>query len=144
MAQPKQNRRIPAAQRADARLSSHGGWNPRGVRKRRSRHRRPFRCDVSPHGNRRLAERVPGDRTEPFFPLRSRRSSGLTRPRNAAAIPPSGFARYAVSGITRGPSLPFDTRMHALYSGNSPVVFFGARRNAQKPPTATFNRIPLE
>jgi hypothetical protein len=36
----------------------------------------------------------------PLFPLRSLRSSGLTRPRNPASVPSLGFAPYAWSGIT--------------------------------------------
>ncbi len=67
---------------------------------------------------------VPGGRAEPFFPLRSRRSSGLTRPGNAAQVPPSGFARYAWSGITPGPLLPFDKPSHGFCSDNSRVVPF--------------------
>src|SRR5258708_39756968 len=50
--------------------------------------------------------------------------SGLTRPRNAAQIPPSGFGRCAWSGITRGPSLHFDKLSNGFCSGNSLVVLF--------------------
>src|SRR5207245_5904436 len=67
---------------------------------------------------------VPGGRAEPCFPLRSCRSSGLARPRNAAQVPPSGFARYAWSGITPGPLLRFDKPSHGFCSGNSRVVLF--------------------
>src|SRR6266436_6472286 len=67
---------------------------------------------------------LPGSRTEPFFPLRSRRSSELTRRRNAAQVPPSGFARYAWSGITPGPLLRFDKPSHEFCSDNSRVVLF--------------------
>src|SRR5206468_593914 len=63
-------------------------------------------------------------RTEPFFPLRSRRSSGLTRPRSAFAIPSSGFAPCARSGITPGPLLRFDKPSHGFCSDNSLVVLF--------------------
>ena len=45
----------------------------------------------------------PGGRTEPFFPLGSRRSSALIRSPSTAALPPSGLAPCAPSGITPGP-----------------------------------------
>ena len=67
---------------------------------------------------------VPGGRTEPFFPLRSRRSRGLTRPQNATPIPSSGFARCARSGITPGLSLPFGKPLPGFCCGNSQVVLF--------------------
>ncbi len=76
------------------------------------------------HATLCIALWVPGGRAEPFFPLRSRRSSGLTRPGNAAQVPPSGFARYAWSGITPGPLLPFDKPSHGFCSDNSRVVPF--------------------
>src|SRR6202040_4221253 len=67
---------------------------------------------------------VPGGRTEPFFPLCSRRSVGLILPRNAHAIPSSGFAPCAGSGIIPAPLLPFVRPSPGSCSGNSRVVLF--------------------
>ena len=65
---------------------------------------------------------VPGGRTEPFFPLRSRRRSGLTRLQNAVPAPPSGLTRYAWRGIIPGP-LPHSVKPSPEFcSGNSRVV----------------------
>src|SRR5262252_3144937 len=68
--------------------------------------------------------RVPGSRTEPFFPLRSRRSLGLTQSRNTAAILPSGLARFARNGITRGRSPLCGKPLHGFCSGNCQVALF--------------------
>src|SRR5215831_17460323 len=68
--------------------------------------------------------RVPGSRTEPFFPLRSRRPLGLTQPGNTTPIPPSGRARFARSGITRGRLLPCAKPLRAYCSGNCRVAPF--------------------
>src|SRR5215831_18362300 len=68
--------------------------------------------------------RVPGSRTEPFFPLRSRRPLGLTPSRNTAAILPSGLARFAWNGITPGRSLLCGKPLREFCSGNCRVVPF--------------------
>src|SRR5262249_38710721 len=68
--------------------------------------------------------RVPGRRTEPFFPLRSRRPLGLTQSRNTAAILPSGLARFARNGITRGRLQPCAKPLPAYCSDNCRVVLF--------------------
>src|SRR6266436_1074361 len=67
---------------------------------------------------------LPGSRTEPFFPLRSRRSSGLTRPPSAFPVPSSGFAQCERSGIIPGPLLRFDKPSHGFCSDNSRAVLF--------------------
>src|SRR5262249_17976842 len=63
-------------------------------------------------------------RTEPFFPLRSRRPLGLTQSRNTAAILPSGLARFARNGITRGRLQPCAKPLPAYCSDNCRVVLF--------------------
>src|ERR1700692_4779454 len=67
---------------------------------------------------------VLGGRTEPFFPLRSRRSSGLTPLQNAAQVPPQGLARYAWRGIIPGRLPPSVKPSPEFYSGNFRVVLF--------------------
>src|ERR1017187_3408514 len=67
---------------------------------------------------------VPGSRTEPVFPLRSRRRRGLTRLQNAVQSPPSGLARHAWRGIIPG-RFPHSVKPSPEFcSGNSRVVLF--------------------
>src|ERR1700758_2141040 len=67
---------------------------------------------------------VPGGRTEPFFPLCPCRSIGLTHPRSAAAVPPSGFARSVSSGIILSRSPPYAKPLLAFSCGSCPAVLF--------------------
>src|SRR5215469_16186246 len=67
---------------------------------------------------------VPGGRTEPFFPLCPCRSTGLTRPRSATSVPPSGFARYVSSAIILSRSPPYDKPLLAFSCGSCPAVRF--------------------
>ena len=51
---------------------------------------------------------VPGGRTEPFFPLGSRRPLAPIHAANPAPLPTPRIAPYAPSGIIPGPSLLYD------------------------------------
>src|SRR6516165_4389544 len=66
----------------------------------------------------------PGGRTEPFFPLGARRSSGPIRPLHTAALPPSGFAPCARSGITPGPLQLYARSLPGFRFGNYQVALF--------------------
>src|SRR6201998_1710976 len=68
---------------------------------------------------------VPGSRTEPFFPLRSCRSTGTIHPQNAAPVPPSGIAAFASNGIIPGRLPRSDKPSPASFFDNFPVVLFG-------------------
>src|ERR1700757_410882 len=67
---------------------------------------------------------VPGSRTEPFFPLRSCRSTGTIHPQNAAPVPPSGIAAFASNGIIPGRLPRSDKPSPASFFDNFPVVLF--------------------
>src|SRR5215831_8808205 len=94
-----------------------------GTRIRPLRRARLARLSSSCHPLHR-GLRVPGSRTEPFFPLCPRRPLGLTQSRNTDAILPSGLARFARNGITLGRSLLCGKPLHEFYYGNYRVALF--------------------
>ena len=61
---------------------------------------------------------VPGIRTQPFFPLGSRRPLALIRTPGSASLPPAWGTPHAPSGITPGPLRHSDTLSQRPCSGN--------------------------
>src|SRR6516225_2492902 len=68
----------------------------------------------------------PGGRTEPFFPLGARRSTGPIRSPDTAALPPSGLVPCARSGIIPGRLQLCARSLPGFCFGNYQVALFVA------------------
>ena len=72
--------------------------------------------------HRRL--RLPGRGKKSFFPLRKRRSTGLTRHETSARVPPPRLAACVLNVTILIPSPPYEFRLPDILSSNSPPARF--------------------
>src|SRR6202040_3724369 len=71
--------------------------------------------------------RVPGDRADPFFPLRPGRPTGTTPLEDSARLPAPRLAARAPNGIIRSPSPHSASKLPASCSSSYRAVRFVAR-----------------
>jgi hypothetical protein len=74
--------------------------------------------------HRRL--RLPRRGKKSFFPLRKRRSTGLTRHETFAGVPPPRLAACGLNVTILIPSRPYEFRLPNILSSNSPPARFVA------------------
>src|SRR5260370_10266482 len=74
--------------------------------------------------HRRL--RLPCRGEKPFFPLRTRRSTGATHRETSVRVPPPRLAAYALSVITHTPSPHYEFKSQGISSNSSTAVRFVA------------------
>src|ERR1017187_8053657 len=72
--------------------------------------------------HRRL--RLPRRGKKSFFPLRKRRSTGLTRHETSAGVPPPRLAACGLNVTILIPSRPYEFRLLNILSSNSPPARF--------------------